>query len=143
MELGIVATPCICLYACEKGVEPMADCIRKLPGETVTARCDIEGGTTWHNNGACVSCIRRAREDRKKMMADRHAKILEAPANPVQIEEAEIVRGSSKVEPLTVNQVAVGSSPTPAASLEMVLRVNGVEVSITTNILRIERMLRT
>ncbi len=141
MEVGISAGTCSCIDACKKGVDPMSDCVVRLPGETVTAYCEVEGGTTWHNNGSCVSCIRKAREDRKKMMADRHEKILAAPANPNEIEDAEILRGSSEVERAPVKRVVEGSIPSPAA-ISVVLRVSDMDIIIATDKTKIEEILR-
>ena len=151
MEIGIEAAHCNCTTHCQKGVEPMGDCICRLPGTTITARCEIEGGTTWHNNGSCVSCVRIARQAKKDANQLRHAQILSAPANPVQIEEADyFVPGADLILPgdlagsheFKAPAVGVRITPGNSALLEIVLKVNGVELSITKDLAKIQRILQ-
>lgn len=136
MEVGTRAAHCDCTTHCKMGVEIMGDCVCRLPGDTVTAYCDIcdptHTKTTWHNNGSCISCVRTAREKKKEMNAARHAEILTSP--PSQIDytnetEAIIVKPAAPVQENSM-------------LLEIVLRINGAEISVTKDAGLIGRMLQ-
>lgn len=48
---------------CAKGVEPARDCVARLPGGVESTNCEACGGETWHHQGACVPCSRKAPEE--------------------------------------------------------------------------------
>ena len=133
MEIGIHAERCNCTTFCREGVEPMGDCIRRLPGDTVTARCNICGGTTWFNEGQCIKCYRESRERAKAQARLRHEQVLAAPANPVPIEDADY----RPREPVPQK------SPTPAfiTGMEIVLKVAGNEIVIASSAEDVVRLL--
>lgn len=141
MDIGVIAEHCNCTTHCQKGVEPMGDCICRLPGVTVTAHCEVEGGTTWHNNGSCVSCVRIARQARKDANAKRHAEIMAAPPRPTQIVVPEEEPDGGPEAPQS--RRFYNEPPTqPVATLEIVLRVNGVDLTITRDLEKIQRILQ-
>ncbi len=138
MELGQHAEKCDCQHVCRKGVEPMADCVCRLPGETIAEYCDICDPShkkfTWHNNGSCITCIRRAFQEKKDRMAKRHAEVLVAPPNPVQIEDADY----TPVE-TPKGTIDLVSAPT---TLELILRVNGIDLKLTDDVAKVQRILQ-
>lgn len=138
MEIGILAGNCRCTTHCEKGVEPMGDCVCKLPGETVTARCEVCAGTTWHNNGSCISCVRKTREEAKQRAALRHQQILAAPANPVQIKDDELVIEADYRTPVNTVPKPAGKAP----MMEIVLRVMGNDIVLASNLEDVLNLLR-
>lgn len=61
---------------CAKGVNPANDCIMRLDGVVVSARCEVCNGETWHHNGACVACLRRAEAGTKGQRPPRQREVV-------------------------------------------------------------------
>ena len=154
MDIGIAAPKCKCVHGCEKGVEPMTDCICKLEGDVRTARCEAEGGTTWHVNGSCLSCTRKAFHEKKERMAKRHAEIMSAPANPVDLSNVDLDKEMEEFKALPSREqrrIFVPNNEEKAriveeapvnSTMELVLRIGGVDLTISRSVVEIERMLR-
>lgn len=146
-QLGMSAPKCRCTTYCEKGVDPMSTCICKMPGEVITAYCDqcdpSHQRFTWHADGSCLNCANRVREERKKQMAERHARIMASPANPVEITDGAIEEADYRpAEPAPAQKLwSPPESAAPAASA-IVLRMNGVDIVLTTDGAKIAKTLQ-
>lgn len=163
LSLGMSAPKCNCKTHCEKGVDPMETCICKIPGEVITAYCDQcdpkRERFTWHVNGSCMNCVNRVREDRKKQLAERHARIMASPANPdrsiEEIEDADytdVPRPSSATalvtpsgQPLVKEEPVrypVASPPSGSFPSGLALLINGQYVTLTNDPVKIAKVLQ-
>jgi hypothetical protein len=56
MEEIYIDTICSCTTKCAHFVEPMEDCIYRLPGDIRTQKCETCDSFTWHQDSTCLRC---------------------------------------------------------------------------------------
>jgi len=94
--------------------------------------------------------VDRVRRERKKQLADRHARVMASPANPVEInddiEEADYRPEPSpkpkKLQPPDMTLWSPPASYNPSGETSIVLRMNGRDVVLTTDPDKVARTLQ-